>query len=179
MMVKKENSQRYSTNHLAGITIVKTALLFLRPGKKQETRDINHTSGASLNKENRRDIMIKDFYLCANHGYCSWKGSIEPIEVCPVCGQKIYTTPCLVTGCSLFYKHGRDLRIRNTGISPMAGQESHIEDADLGDLVYFIKEIFQESEEPIEAVLKRVREDPFSTYNLFRNWPPENDKENE
>jgi hypothetical protein len=85
-----------------------------------------------------------DLYLCKNHGHCKWKGSLVPASVCPVCGENTFKTPCGVTGCSVFYKLGRNLRIRNTGSSMMAGQEGHVECADIVDLYCFIREIFPE-----------------------------------
>lgn len=87
-------------------------------------------------------MVRKDLYLCENYNRCEWKGSLEPVDTCPVCGRGTYTTPCGVTGCSVFFQLGRNLRIRNTGSSMMAGQEGHVEYADIEDLADFIKEIF-------------------------------------
>jgi hypothetical protein len=84
----------------------------------------------------------KDLYLCKNYGLCEWEGSLDPINVCPVCGEMTFKTPCGVTGCSIFYMLGRNLRIRNTGSSMIAGQEGHVECADIGDLYRFIREVF-------------------------------------
>ena len=85
----------------------------------------------------------EELYLCKDYSFCQWKGSLEPVDICPVCGHETYTVPCCVTGCSIFYKLGRNLRLRNTGSSKMAGQEGHVEKADLKALSDFIHEIFE------------------------------------
>ena len=85
-------------------------------------------------------VKIKQLYLCNNR--CSWEGGVEPTDKCPKCGAKTFITPAVTTGCSLFYKLGNNLRIRNTGVASMTGEEAHVEAADIGDLFYFMYKAF-------------------------------------
>jgi hypothetical protein len=85
---------------------------------------------------------IKKQYICTN---CHlWAGNFDKTDRCPKCGEKTSSVIGLSTGCSFFYKHHSDLHIRNTGVSSAAGQEAHIEEADIEDLLFFISKAFPE-----------------------------------
>ena len=81
--------------------------------------------------------QIKPFYLCSNYPFCKWEGSTNRTVKCPVCGSETCSVPCVETGCSIFFKLGRNLRVLNT-VGPTKGQQGHVEDADVDELVHFI-----------------------------------------
>lgn len=85
-------------------------------------------------------IRIKRMYVCRNS--CDQESS-EDAGVCPECGSKMLYTWGMFMGCTLVYQLGRNLRISNrTG--EIRGQEGHVEEADVDDLVDFIDAVFHD-----------------------------------
>jgi hypothetical protein len=82
-------------------------------------------------------------------------GSIKKIDKCPVCGTETLQVPCVATGCSVFYKSGRNLKVQNTGVSDITGQEGHVEEADIPDLAFFILKTFPQAMKwhPLDGLL--------------------------
>lgn len=90
------------------------------------------------------------------------------MEVCPNCGVGTYHTASSVTGCSIFYRLGRDLRIRNTGVSMMRGQEAHVEAADIIDLLLFIAAEFPQQLGDRQAFIRYLESVPRLHHPAFQ-----------
>jgi hypothetical protein len=75
--------------------------------------------------------------LCSNSSSCTWPGSIDPVEKCPVCGSFTNTAPALVTEHLIAYEINSKLHIRQIQHPEFLVNINHEDLIGLADFINF------------------------------------------